>query len=268
MTTTTTTKERTEPAPHPLPPRRTLARAVTALALLAGGCTLVVESHRDCSEWEDLVCPPGYFCSQDGECLPVPCFPACEGRECGPDGCGGTCGEGCSGARSTCDETVGECVEPEFCDVGPGLCWQNVPRALNSTWESQNEYCNTLDLAGSTSWRLPTIDELRSLVRGCPASEPGGACAITETCTHTTTCVSGCGGCSSLGGPGAGGAYWPEGLHGALRDPSGGDTYYWSSSHDAMHYWCLEFTRATFETVMNFSPYSEAAAARCVRDDR
>ncbi len=39
------------------------------------------------------------------------CIPACDGRECGPDGCGGECGEGCLGEAS-CDEGEGVC----FCE--------------------------------------------------------------------------------------------------------------------------------------------------------
>ena len=42
----------------------------------------------------------------DGECL---CKPACEGKECGPDGCGGTCG--------TCEDDD-ECTLNEDCDAG------------------------------------------------------------------------------------------------------------------------------------------------------
>jgi hypothetical protein len=50
-----------------------------------------------------------------GECR---CAPACEGRVCGPDGCGSTCPPGC-GIYGTCDETDGQCH---------GEC------ALNSAW--------------------------------------------------------------------------------------------------------------------------------------
>lgn len=37
------------------------------------------------------------------------CVPQCEGKVCGPDGCGGTCGEGC-GADLACSEDQTECV--------------------------------------------------------------------------------------------------------------------------------------------------------------
>ena len=41
-------------------------------------------------------CAGGVACV-NGLCLD-PCEPACEGRACGPDGCGATCGDGCEGA--------------------------------------------------------------------------------------------------------------------------------------------------------------------------
>jgi len=38
-----------------------------------------------------------------------PCVPDCTGRECGSDGCTGTCGPGCFGATPDCNETTGQC---------------------------------------------------------------------------------------------------------------------------------------------------------------
>ncbi len=45
------------------------------------------------------------------------------------------------------------------------LCWQ---RSVNpnkvSNWQEANTYCENLELGGRTDWRLPTADELKSLV--------------------------------------------------------------------------------------------------------
>lgn len=38
------------------------------------------------------------------------CVPQCDGKVCGPDGCGGTCGEGC-GADKTCNADQTQCVD-------------------------------------------------------------------------------------------------------------------------------------------------------------
>jgi hypothetical protein len=42
-----------------------------------------------------------------GECFPATCTPICDGRECGTDHCGGTCGS---------------CADGTFCDVLTGKC--------------------------------------------------------------------------------------------------------------------------------------------------
>ena len=53
-------------------------------------------------------------------------------------------------------------------------------RSLNKmTWKEAQDYCKNLDYGGD-SWRLPNIDELRQLVRNCPATEPGGSCRVSD----------------------------------------------------------------------------------------
>ena len=46
------------------------------------------------------------------------------------------------------------------------------PNALN--------YCENLVLYGFSDWHLPTIDELRTLIKNCLGTETNGACAISE----------------------------------------------------------------------------------------
>ena len=68
-------------------------------------------------------CPEGWVC--DGELLPEPwqglcrpqaiCFPSCDGVDCGPDGCGGTCGtcppgEACTPAGICAESTTDPCA--------------------------------------------------------------------------------------------------------------------------------------------------------------
>jgi hypothetical protein len=50
-------------------------------------------------------CPSGQSCDANGQCQKI-CTPQCNGKTCGPDGCGGTCGT-CP-AGQTCDST-GKC---------------------------------------------------------------------------------------------------------------------------------------------------------------
>ncbi len=47
-----------------------------------------------------------YECSAQGQCV---CLPSCDGKTCGSDGCTGTCAPGCS-TSETCDK-VGHCVK-------------------------------------------------------------------------------------------------------------------------------------------------------------
>ena len=47
------------------------------------------------------------------------------------------------------------------------------------TWEEAQNYCKNLDFHGDT-WHLPDIDELRQIVRNCPATEAGGSCRVSE----------------------------------------------------------------------------------------
>lgn len=63
-------------------------------------------------------CILGYAC-QNGDCV---CVPKCDGKECGPDGCGGSCGDclpgaGCQGGICEC---IPNCTGKECGDNGCG----------------------------------------------------------------------------------------------------------------------------------------------------
>lgn len=45
--------------------------------------------------------------------------------------------------------------------------------------EARN-YCRKLRDGGNSDWRLPTIDELRTLIQSCPGTETFGACKVSE----------------------------------------------------------------------------------------
>ena len=114
--------------------------------------------------------------------------------------------------------------EPWY-DSSSGLTWQNPPAGEEMNWDDAKKYCDNLDLSGHTDWRLPTIDELRSLVRGCPATEAGGSCNIQDGGCLAYSCRDdSCydTGCSSGEGP-ADGCFWPGDLEGKC-------SWYWSSS--------------------------------------
>ena len=84
-------------------------------------------------------------------------------------------------------------VDPKPFKEGVHLIWEN-PMGNKGTegrgpsHADSETYCANLVLAGVDDWRLPTIDELRTLVRGISTIEPEGKCPTTENCTDQATC--------------------------------------------------------------------------------
>ena len=72
-------------------------------------------------------CGEGEVCLWDGAC----CAPDCGGRECGDDGCGGSCGPGCS-AGELCAWESGSCVTSCACDFDVGFCEPDAPDSFTA----------------------------------------------------------------------------------------------------------------------------------------
>jgi len=141
-------------------------------------------------------------------------------------------------------------------DSSSGLTWQNPPAESDMIWQDALDYCSNLSLDGG-NWRLPTISELRTLIRGCEALQTGGSCGITDDCLSFSECWEGsCTGCGGGTGPGDG-CYWPVEMEGAC-------TWYWSSSpyEDEIGY--MWFMRFVFPYV-HYNGKQADYAVRCVR---
>lgn len=116
-------------------------------------------------------------------------------------------------------EIPGEDLAPSvkegiWLDLDSGLEWQNPPPSEKRTLGDAKTFCSQLMLDGS-GWRVPTIDELRTIVRGCPATESTGSCNIgRESCLWDDCRNQSCDGSSQGKGPGIGGCYWPDELMG------------------------------------------------------
>ena len=149
-----------------------------------------------------------------------------------------------------------------WADSSSGLTWQVTPSSDYLDWEGAKTYCDTLSLDGG-GWHLPTVSELRTLIRGCEATLTGGSCGVTDDCTFLSCCNMPClNGCGLMAGPGSGGAYWPDGMPGEIHD-------YWSSSAladddlDFAAAWVVGFsTGVVHNSSIN---NSHANYARCVR---
>ena len=54
-------------------------------------------------------------------------------------------------------------------DVQTSLLWTAQDNGQDVTWEEAGKYCKSLELGGFTDWRLPTIEELKTIFD--PAAE-------------------------------------------------------------------------------------------------
>ncbi|MFO0750627.1 MAG: DUF1566 domain-containing protein [Myxococcota bacterium] len=116
-----------------------------------------------------------------------------------------------------------------------------LPAYPELAWDAAAAHCAGLVLGGHDDWRLPTISELRTLLRGCPDTVSGGPCAETDSCTGAgPTCYDGqaCMGCNDGDGPGENGCFWPT-------EMGAGCDWTWSSSaaDDVAGYACFAHFR-------------------------
>lgn len=91
------------------------------------------------------------------------------------------CVNGCREMSGKCYSELKDCSdsEKEVClDKKTGLFWSK--KSPMMTWENAGNYCEDLEENSFDDWRLPTIDELRTLILSCEASVPGGTCPVSE----------------------------------------------------------------------------------------
>ncbi len=93
-------------------------------------------------------------------------------------------------------------------DFHTRLTWTRT-NAENRTWGKARRYCKRLRLGGHRNWRMPSLEEMKTVVHGCP---------YTRRCTVNSNFRINlyCGACSRYprfgGGPGEGGCYWQPGV--------------------------------------------------------
>ncbi len=77
----------------------------------------------------------------------------------------------------------GPCIcssKDRFCHEYKGLKWSEL--SSNQDWAEASSYCKQI------KGRLPTISELRMLVKDNPSTETGGDCDVTDECLSETEC--------------------------------------------------------------------------------
>ena len=164
-----------------------------------------------------------------------------------------------------------------WCDPDANLCWQNPQRA---GFDLQDDgliaaeaapYCESLVLDGYDDWRLPTIAELRSLIAGEAATEPGGTCPIAANASTRVGFDRSCHGAERLAGP-TSGCYWKSELAGRCDKPDraaveGKFLETWASdraSNDPEHWVAfVSFDNGS----AGFNHSCSTADVRCVRDN-
>ncbi len=222
---------------------------------------------------ESDVCTEEYHCyaPPDTPCREEFAQYRCTGTGCGADAEKKTTYTYCSGASSICDGAVGEadwepfeaCTDGQTCladapasmgtkcfrelececmqgnnwyDATTDLCWQNPAPTGVFELSDARTYCqsSTFDPIYN-DWRVPTLVELVSLIRGCaggdnsdPAATAVDTCTldcVEDTCTVAgSPCLSDSG-CTAAEGPDDNGCYWDPALEGSC------DLYeYWTSS--------------------------------------
>lgn len=81
-------------------------------------------------------------------------------------------------------------------DLFTGYKWQRGMSAEQLNYEQAISYCDNLVISDLTHWRVPTISQIKTLIRDCPDSMTGGACQVSDTCNSVSKCQTDvCGGC-------------------------------------------------------------------------
>ncbi|MHC4643855.1 MAG: Lcl C-terminal domain-containing protein [Planctomycetota bacterium] len=144
---------------------------------------------------------------------------------------------------------------PGWLDVVAGLCWEDQPAASPMTYEWGGERCEDVSAEYGGEWRLPLIQELRSLIQGCVTVD----CGVTDPSCLSNSCLSGplCIPCSFMDGPGPDGCYWDPELDGPCE-------WYWSASpgNNPAYGWGVKFQYAEIAGKLR----SQELYVRCVRN--
>ncbi len=126
-------------------------------------------------------CPAGYVCNPSGICEVGSCTPSCAGKQCGDDGCGGSCGT-CP-AGQTCE--AGTCVGAG-CGADPGMTCLGSCGSAGSGGCWCDETCEDFgDCCPDFEACCPDLCTPDCFLKECGDDGCGGSCG---TCPAGKTC--------------------------------------------------------------------------------
>jgi hypothetical protein len=160
-------------------------------------------------------------------------------------------------------------------DPATNLSWQDpqkdafTPDDQGPGYPDAKRYCEELVLGGYEDWRLPDIDELRTLIRGNPDTMPDGDCPLQEGSYRADMYSSYCAEAPQYEGPGDGGCYWAPELTGPCDKEDVADDFnkpletVSSTLAEDDEFWvaCILFDRGS----VSFNHIYSYADVRCVR---
>lgn len=158
-------------------------------------------------------------------------------------GGGGSGGSGSGGVAGYGGETGVEFVDPTT-----GLVWRDAGFASDPL--QAQALCQSLSEGSFEPLRLPTIDELRSLVTGCYSTSLFGACGVSTSCTGSACYSVECAGCGDVGG-----CYGPSSF-GSWCEVA------WSSTLGESGVWQVDFRSGAVQP-----SYGTSAAVLCVEGE-
>ena len=208
-----------------------------------------------------ILCLAGIFCI----CLAMTAACGCDDEGGGKIGDSTPAGDEDENDEDVYDENAADDDEADTLDCNgytctdsrTGLIWQQNSDCCYE-WADALSYCEDLTCNGYKDWRLPSISELRSLVRGCDNTDADGTCRLTDTCLTPSCLDDFCGGCTMGAGPNDG-CYWPEYMNGTCDR-------HWSYSEIVSDYECgmfvVHFNNAK---IRNYDAFFNKYSVRCVR---
>ena len=89
----------------------------------------------------------------------------------------------CGGSESE------ESEKNEDCTTIDGNMWSTLS-SDTMYWDDAVDYCRNLTECGYSDWRLPNINELRTLIKNCPGSQTDGSCTVKDSACLSSSCWS------------------------------------------------------------------------------